>query len=123
MRWASRGQKIPSFRAVLRKVTVPQRLPKVPKSVSDGLLSLFTWTSLKKVRSRKMADLRGFSSAPQPYLLFQIAIGEIAETGGTTSCQATACAITSASMIRVIHGQGVAHPDWTFTLSSRAMAA
>lgn len=54
MRWASWGQKIPSFRAVLPIATEPQRLSKTPKSVSDRLLSLFTRTSLQKVRSEKV---------------------------------------------------------------------
>jgi len=51
MRWASWGQKIPSFRAVFPIATEPQRLPKGPKSVSDRLLSLFTRTPAEKGRS------------------------------------------------------------------------
>ena len=48
------GPKNPSFRAVLLIATELQRLPKGPKSVSDRLLSLFTRTSLQKVRSEKV---------------------------------------------------------------------
>src|SRR3546814_12184749 len=53
MRWASRGQKIPSFRAILLIATELQRLPNTPQSVSDRLLSLFTRTSAEKVRLDK----------------------------------------------------------------------
>jgi hypothetical protein len=64
MRWASRGQKTPSFRAVLPIATEPQRLPKTPKSVSDRLLSLFTRTPPEKVRVKKTSDFRGFLLNP-----------------------------------------------------------
>jgi hypothetical protein len=50
MRWASRAQKIPSFRAILLIATEPQKLAESAKSVSDRLLSLFTRTSSEKVR-------------------------------------------------------------------------
>ena len=68
------GPEIPSFRAVLLIATEPQRLPRTPKLVSDWLLSLFTRTSLKKVRSPKVPDLSGFSTRRQPNLLCQILV-------------------------------------------------
>ena len=54
MRWALRGHKSPSFRAVLLMPTKPQRLPGRPNSVSDRLLSLFTRTYAGKVRSKNI---------------------------------------------------------------------
>ena len=86
MRWASRGQKIPSFRAVLPIATEPQRLPKTPKSVSDRLWSLFTRTPAEKVRVQKTSDSRGFSNQHQPYLLGPIsAFGHREKTRGERS--------------------------------------
>jgi hypothetical protein len=60
MRRALRGQNIRSFRAVLPIDTEPLRLLKMPKSVSDRLLSLFTRAPLGKVRIEKVDIFHDF---------------------------------------------------------------
>ena len=45
----------PQYPRHFAKATEPQRLPELAKSVSDRLLSLFTRTSLKKVRIQNVA--------------------------------------------------------------------
>ena len=60
MRYALRGQKIPSFRAVLLMPSEPQRLENSAKAVSERNLSLITRTLPSAVRVQKGPHLQRF---------------------------------------------------------------